>query len=246
MLVFVFVQSLLSYMCLTKWLIEGESISLSHDGLRWRATFSWNHCPSLTFGSRGPERCAVRSIATSDWWTVMLHAMTYDHLSSEQSEVRWQQREWLNGLHSDEKKKIFYPGKCVKQSSSFITSQLKHLSVTRKHEMCYWSEFPSEEKTPGQLKRIHSRTVQVRQTLLTQRVQELQHESSVWIWGFLSTSQFLVTGFTTDEPRQIQHLVAQNHKKRNEMDHFQLERWSLSPDMVVLAEEVYLTCSWSS
>lgn len=59
--------------------------------------------------------------------------------------------------------------------------------------------------------------------LITQRVQELQHESAVWIWVFLSSSQFhviFITGFTTNEPRQIQHLVAWNHEKQNKTDHF--------------------------
>lgn len=40
----------------------------------------------------------------------MMHAMTYDHLSSEQSDGRRERRtRWLNGLHADEKKKIFIP-----------------------------------------------------------------------------------------------------------------------------------------
>lgn len=65
----------------------------------------------------------------------MLHTMTYDHLKRADGGQMTEEKRtrWLIGLHAGEKQNIV----CVKQSFTFSTSHLKHLSDTRKHEMCY-------------------------------------------------------------------------------------------------------------
>lgn len=76
----------------------------------------------------------------------------------------------------------------------------------------------------------------MRQTLLTPPVPQLQHQASVGIRVFLSSSQFhvtFITGFTGSQPAN-RHLFGWNQDKRSKTGRFGLQRWSLSPNWVVL------------
>lgn len=149
----------------------------------------------------------------------------HDIWPSVKSAVRWREREkdqMVKWPACRWKEENLYPGKCVKQSCSFITSQLKYLSDTRKHEMCYWSEFASEKNT---------RTAE--ENPLSNCSSEADAPNAarprITAWRFSVNSSFsfqlpvschIHHRITTNEPRQIQHLVAWNHEKGNKTDNF--------------------------
>lgn len=126
----VFAQSLLSYMCLTKWSIEGDSISmrsLSHD---WGAEqlFPEITAPHWPSGQQAPS-----DVLSDRWphligglWRCIRWHMAISQVSSPRS---WQEREkdqmakWPACRWKEEN--LLSP-----QSSSFITSHLKYLSDT--------------------------------------------------------------------------------------------------------------------